>query len=157
MSTVILDEETKSSLLQDLTDFFQPSTPRGFLWHGSPGTGKSSSSVSIAGEFGLDIYMVNLSSIDDKGLLNLFPELPQRCLVLLEDIDATSSKRAEVTDLNWDPKNIGSPPKREIREKVSLSPLLNVIDGIGAPEGRVLIMTTNHVELLDDALVRPAG
>jgi chaperone BCS1 len=38
---------------------------------------------------------------------------------------------------------------------VSLSSLLNVLDGVGSQEGRVLIMSTNHVERLDDALIRP--
>lgn len=40
-------------------------------------------------------------------------------------------------------------------EAVSLSTLLNVIDGVSAPQGRILIMTTNHRELLDKALIRP--
>ncbi|CAZ80202.1 unnamed protein product [Tuber melanosporum] len=39
--------------------------------------------------------------------------------------------------------------------KVSLSGLLNVIDGVASPEGRVLILTTNHPEKLDAALIRP--
>ena len=39
--------------------------------------------------------------------------------------------------------------------KVSLSALLNVLDGVGSQEGRVLIMTTNHAERLDAALIRP--
>jgi chaperone BCS1 len=37
---------------------------------------------------------------------------------------------------------------------VSLSALLNVLDGVGSQEGRVLIMTTNHAERLDAALIR---
>ncbi|KAK5282860.1 hypothetical protein LTS03_011482 [Exophiala xenobiotica] len=167
MPTVILDETVKSLLLRDLSDFFEPTAPgwysdrgipyqRGYLWHGPPGTGKSSLSLSIAGEFGLDIYVVNLSSIDDKDLSTLFSELPPQCLVLLEDIDAASSKRSEVTDPTHDDQNERcSSPKKPIREMVSLSTLLNVIDGVGSPEGRVLIMTTNHPERLDDALVRP--
>lgn len=38
--------------------------------------------------------------------------------------------------------------------RVSLSGLLNAIDGVAAPEGHILIMTTNKVHELDDALVR---
>lgn len=44
-----------------------------------------------------------------------------------------------------DPSNIG----------ISLSGLLNAIDGVASHEGRVLIMTTNHPDKLDAALVRP--
>ncbi|KAI1093964.1 P-loop containing nucleoside triphosphate hydrolase protein [Rostrohypoxylon terebratum] len=38
---------------------------------------------------------------------------------------------------------------------ISLSGLLNAIDGVASHEGRVLIMTTNTPEQLDDALIRP--
>lgn len=41
------------------------------------------------------------------------------------------------------------------RSNISLSGLLNAIDGVTSPEGRILIMTTNHPQLLDSALIRP--
>lgn len=166
MSTVDLDEKVKSLLLRDLSDFFEPTAPRwypergipyqrGYSWYGPPGTEKSSLSVSIAGEFVSGIYVINLSSIYDKGLSNLFSELPQKCLVLLEDIDAASSKWYEATDSTRDQNDKGSSPQKPIREMVSLSTLLNLVDGLGSLEGRVLIMTTNHLELFDEAFIRP--
>jgi len=39
--------------------------------------------------------------------------------------------------------------------KITLSGLLNVIDGVFTCHGRILIMTTNHPEVLDSALIRP--
>jgi SpoVK/Ycf46/Vps4 family AAA+-type ATPase len=39
--------------------------------------------------------------------------------------------------------------------KLTLSGLLNAIDGIFNNDGRIMIMTTNHPEVLDDALIRP--
>ncbi|GJD04353.1 hypothetical protein ColKHC_13178 [Colletotrichum higginsianum] len=86
--------------------------------------------MSIAGFFGLDIYVLSLAGINDVRLSGLFAELPQRCVVLLEDVDASPGT-------------------------LSLSGLLNVLDGVASQEGRVLIMTTNHIEHLDDALIRP--
>lgn len=38
---------------------------------------------------------------------------------------------------------------------VTLSGLLHVVDGVSSQEGRLLIMTTNHIEHLDEALIRP--
>ena len=38
---------------------------------------------------------------------------------------------------------------------VSFSGLLNAIDGIAAQEGKIFFMTTNHIERLDPALIRP--
>lgn len=40
-------------------------------------------------------------------------------------------------------------------DKLSLSGLLNVLDGVVDSPGRIVIMTTNHPELLDPALIRP--
>ena len=48
-----------------------------------------------------------------------------------------------------------SNPHRQAGAGISLSGLLNAIDGVASHEGRVLIMTTNHPERLDSALVRP--
>lgn len=50
-----------------------------------------------------------------------------------------------------------SPPKyaKPAQGRVSLSALLNVIDGVASQEGQLLIMTTNHTERLDDTLIRP--
>jgi chaperone BCS1 len=38
---------------------------------------------------------------------------------------------------------------------VTLSGLLNVLDGFSAPENVLFVMTTNHFEVLDPALLRP--
>jgi len=155
----------KDKLVGDISDFLDPATrrwyskrgipyQRGYLLYGPPGTGKSSLSLSIAGKFDLDIYILNLSSINDNDLKALFASLPRHCVVLLEDVDAASSKRSADTDTN--PGQNGSRPSSKTDGgKVSLSTLLNVLDGVGSPEGRVLIMTTNHIERLDQALIRP--
>lgn len=111
-------------------------------------------SLLIAGKYDLDIYIFNVASVDDDSLDELFNELPARCLVLFEDIDAvnaTHSRRSVA------PRQVGtrSSSKENLEGNVSLSALLNAIDGISSPEGRLLIMTTNHPDRLDDALIRP--
>ncbi|KKZ60646.1 hypothetical protein EMCG_04692 [[Emmonsia] crescens] len=114
---------------------------------GAPGTGKSSFSLSVARRFELDIYVLNLSSIDDSRLNSLFSQLPPHCVILLEDIDAASTTRTEDSETT---ENAG-----QAVGNVSLSALLNALDGVSSQEGRLLIMTTNHIERLDDALIRP--
>lgn len=52
-------------------------------------------------------------------------------------------------------KNSGPGQTRRPRISVSFSGLLNAIDGVASHEGRILIMTTNHRERLDSALIRP--
>jgi len=81
--------------------------------------------------------------------------LPQDCILLLEDVDAASSNR----DAEIDSRRIATSSSPQARKSalgnVSLSTLLNSIDGVASQEGRVLIMTTNHIKRLDEALIRP--
>jgi len=111
-------------------------------------------SLSIASHFGLDIYVLSLSAINEASLKSLFAKLPSHCVILLEDIDVVSSNQDAKTE---DSRQIvtGSPPQmsKSVSRKVSLSALLNVIDGVGSQEGQVLIMTTNHITRLDEALI----
>jgi chaperone BCS1 len=83
LSTILMDEKKKQKVLNDVESFLDPAARgwyarrgipyrRGFLLYGLPGTGKSSFSLSIAGQFDLDIYILNLSAVDDSGLSSLF-------------------------------------------------------------------------------------
>lgn len=104
----------------------------------------------------MDIYILNLSSLDDGSLSALFAELPQHCVILLEDVDAAGATQSrEIEKENSGNVESGSPRRAKPQGKVSLSGLLNVLDGVASQEGRVLIMTTNHAERLDSALIRP--
>ncbi|ROW15003.1 hypothetical protein VPNG_03420 [Cytospora leucostoma] len=132
----------------------------GYLFSGPPGTGKSSFAFALAGHFGLPIYMMNLSAqgLTDLVIEKLFSKLPFHCIVLLEDIDATKpltrEDTAEVSHVTKGARDEKKEGKVIKKNEVTLSGLLNVIDGVGATEGRILIMTTNHIEVLDEALIR---
>ncbi len=150
---------------------------RGYLLHGPPGTGKSSLSLALAGFFKMRIYIVSLSSVtaNEENLATLFSELPRACVVLLEDIDTAglTHTREEnqplllTKDASSDSDNdsdngsgtagvgVNMPAQPQIPGRLSLSGLLNILDGVASQEGRVLIMTTNHLEKLDKALIRP--
>lgn len=150
---------------------------RGYLLHGVPGSGKSSLIHAIAGELALDIYVVSLSSswINDATLTALMGRVPARCIVLLEDLDAaftrstsrdnlsTGAPTAEKKDgnenndsnNNSNSKDGNGNTKQEEINTLSLSGLLNALDGVAASEGRILFATTNHLERLDPALSRP--
>ena len=159
LSTVIVNEKQKQHLFEDVKSFIAPDTRRwfvernipyrrGYLLYGPPGTGKSSFSFSVAGELGIDIYIVNVPDVNDQTLKDLFSELPQQCVVLLEDIDAAGIGRPSDTD----DSDGGLPGSRK---GVTMSGLLNTLDGVASQEGRVVIMTTNHIDNLDEALIRP--
>ncbi|GAB1314941.1 hypothetical protein MFIFM68171_05151 [Madurella fahalii] len=198
MRTVVLDEEQKVKVLSDINEYLHPATPRwyanrgiplrrGYLFHGPPGTGKTSLSFALAGVFGLDIFVISLldPSLTEEDLSALFTTLPRRCVVLLEDIDTAGLTRVDDSTSPKDHYSANgqdgagkkahkandssredwkvSDLARELRKHgdssekkgISLSGLLNAIDGVASHEGRVLIMTTNKPETLDEALIRP--
>ncbi|CAI7640597.1 unnamed protein product [Penicillium bialowiezense] len=161
MSTVILDKQKKQTILRDINEYLHPHTRqwyanhgipyrRGYLFSGPPGTGKTSLASAIAGVFGLDIYVLSLldPSMTESQFSRLFSEVPTRCVVLLEDVDAAGLNRENVAPGE-------DPIQRSTNTSVSLSGLLNAIDGVSSQEGRILIMTTNAPQQLDRALIRP--
>ncbi|PIL36297.1 transporter [Ganoderma sinense ZZ0214-1] len=185
MSSIVLNPGVKEMLLADTKDFLKSEKwyadrgipfRRGYLLYGVPGSGKSSLIHAIAGELMLDIYVVSLSSswINDSTLTTLMGRVPARCIVLLEDLDAaftrSTSRDASATG-NPEGKSeekaaeqtTSSSPSRRTRQKeqisdvntLTLSGLLNALDGVAASEGRLLFATTNHLERLDPALSRP--
>lgn len=162
LSTVILHEREKKPLMEDIRKFLGPEDRswyferklpyrRGYLLSGPPGTGKSSLSLSIAGEFDLDLYVVSISNTTDENLKDLFGQLPGKCTVLLEDIDAAGASLSRQSDSEDSDNEKGTPRKTGL----STSGLLNTLDGVTSHEGRIVIMTTNHAERLDEAVVRP--
>lgn len=158
---------------------------RGYLFYGPPGTGKTSLSFALGGVFGLDIYVISLlePTLTEEDLGALFSSLPRRCVVLLEDIDSAGLRRPvdglakeeaekkadgegkeekkdkEAASSDWKVSDLAKALKKESsnddKKGISLSGLLNAIDGVASHEGRVLIMTTNVPESLDEALIRP--
>ncbi|KAI8625674.1 P-loop containing nucleoside triphosphate hydrolase protein [Xylariaceae sp. FL1651] len=157
LDTVHFDPSLKKALLTDIRRYLNPNTKRlyqsrsmpyrrGYLFFGPPGTGKSSLSTAIAGEFGLDLYEVKIPCVaTDQDLEQMFQEIPPQCIVLLEDVDAIWADRDSDTNES----------QSITKSSCTLSGLLNVLDGVGSPEGRIVIMTTNKPERLDSALVRP--
>jgi mitochondrial chaperone BCS1 len=148
-----------------------------------PGSGKSSLIHAIAGELLLDIYVISLSAswISDSMLTTLMGRVPNRCILLLEDLDAAftkslsrESKKDKDGDKDGKEKSSGTAAtaaapttvRRSRRRRLgattsgdgsgdgqmgetntlSLSGLLNALDGVAAAEGRILFATTNHLE-----------
>lgn len=158
ISSVVLDEGISESILRDVSEFINNPKwysdrgipyRRGFLLHGPPGCGKSSYIMALAGELQYSICMMNLSerTQTDDRLNHLMNVAPQQSIILLEDIDAAFISREKETE------------EEKLRfqglSRVTLSGLLNTLDGVASTEGRIVFMTTNYLNRLDPALIRP--
>lgn len=135
---------------------------RGYLFDGAPGTGKTSLVLAIAGHLKLPVCLLNLGSIQsDDSLMSAIIDAPPNAIVVIEDIDcadvSASRKPVEVvrSDAPLVAVNCSSEGSRADPTGVSKAGLLNALDGIATPDGRIFIMTTNHPEKLDPALIRP--
>lgn len=148
----------------------------GIMIHGAPGCGKSSLVHAVASELGRAIHYLNLGSIEkDSELTSLLSGTRNwnEVLLVIEDIDAAGVK-VNRTDGSSGASGASSGKKKrrwgrkettegdtkvssesgENDSPISLSALLNVLDGILCPDGLVVIATTNHRDKLDPALLR---
>jgi len=155
LESLVLKDKMLDEIVTDLKSFVDSASfyysrgipyRRGIMLQGPPGTGKSSTVMTIAGELGMDIYILNVSStqLNDEKLGRLLHKAPHKSIVLVEDVDSCYSAVSK----NRDERN-------DIEQHVSVSGLLNSIDGLGAQEGRIMFFTTNHPEKLNTALIRP--
>ncbi|CAF1561553.1 unnamed protein product [Adineta ricciae] len=157
LNSVILDKGILQSLINDVEHFL--SNPywyidrgipyrRGYLLYGPPGSGKTSAIMALAGHFDLSISTLNLSqgTMTDDRLQQLLSNVPEESIILLEDIDAaTVGRHYEKEDAI----------RYQGMKPLTLSGLLNALDGVISTEGRIIFMTTNYIERLDPALIRP--
>ncbi|KAJ7839662.1 hypothetical protein B0H13DRAFT_2417597 [Mycena leptocephala] len=96
--------------------------------------------------------------IDDYTLGRLIRDTPSRCILLIEDIDCAFPSREEDSDNEPLLDATGNPLQKEPippRSQITLAGLLNVLDSVASEEGRLTFATTNHIEQLDPALIRP--
>lgn len=138
LNTVDLPAGVKDRLLADIKrflgakqDYGRKGIPyhRGYLFAGPPGTGKTSLVSAIADELNLNLYVLNLvgPGMNDERLLDLMMSVRQRSIVIFEDIDAVVPSR--------EARPAPVPGDKEEQQGVTLSGLLNCLDGIISPDG----------------------
>ncbi|XBI13557.1 hypothetical protein VPH35_140281 [Triticum aestivum] len=140
---------------------------RGYLLYGPPGTGKSTMIAAMANFLDYDIYDLELTAVkNNTELRKLFIETTGKSIIVIEDIDCsvdfTGKRRkdkkasSDKDSGNNDKPKLPIEPEKDDATKVTLSGLLNFINGLWYACGgeRIIIFTTNHKEKLDQALIR---
>lgn len=149
-NTLIMDNNIKDKILNDVQcfidsedDYTKYGIPykRNYLFYGKPGTGKTSLAKIIASKTQRSIYILSFDKLlSDNGLFSAINNIKNdNSILLLEDIDCIFQNRNN---------NMSN-------SSISFSSLLNVLDGISSSYGLITIITTNYIEKLDSALIRP--
>jgi len=153
--SIIMDDEIKKYLISNLNKWKNDEKwfkdhhlvyKKGILLHGQPGTGKSSIIKAISNMFD-NAYIISIAP--HKGSLvnhidNILiyrQSIPGILIVLIEDVDMFFTSREK--NKNGDDNDIAQ------------NELFQIIDGIHSTDNTIYIATTNHIDYLDSALIRP--
>uniref|UniRef100_M8C2R7 Putative mitochondrial chaperone BCS1-B n=1 Tax=Aegilops tauschii TaxID=37682 RepID=M8C2R7_AEGTA len=174
--TLAMHPDEKEAIVDDLMAFQESKDyyakvgkawKRGYLLYGPPGTGKSTMIAAMANFLDYDVYDLEITAVkNNTELRKLFIETTGKSIIVIEDIDCSidltgkrrkDKKASSDKDSDDDDKpKLPMDPEKDDATKVTLSGLLNFIDGLWSACGgeRIIIFTTNHKEKLDPALIR---
>jgi chaperone BCS1 len=152
MDSIFINNEIKDEITKSIDNFLKNKEwyiNRGIPYkhcitlYGPPGTGKTSLIHALASQLNRNIrYLSSLDSIS-----RLCEEISANLdIVVIEDIDALGELNREDIE--------GDNPLTNKHDKKVIHNLLNVLDGLKTPEGLIIIITTNHIDKLDEALKR---
>jgi len=123
--------------------------PKGIIFYGPPGSGKTYLGRAIANEIQARFYYINGPEIvgtlygeTESNLRKIFNEAAHHApsIVMIDELDAIAPKRG-VTGAHSDTR--------------AVTQLLSLLDGMGKVEGVIVVGTTNRIDSIDTALRRP--
>ncbi|XBI54571.1 hypothetical protein VPH35_036567 [Triticum aestivum] len=165
--TLAMDPGLKQAVLDDLDRFLKrkeyyqrigKAWKRGYLLYGPPGTGKSSLVAAMANHLRFNLYDLDLSSVHDNSCLQkLLIDMSNKSILVIEDIDCSFDTMSREDRKDHPDEDDGRDNQSGDERKMTLSGLLNFIDGLWSTSGeeRIIIFTTNYKDRLDPALLRP--
>ena len=151
IESVQLPSKIKENLLKDLENFLNPTTKekyksleipynRIYMFYGPPGTGKTTLIQALASHFDKNIANIEFDNeTSDRTFKKMLRRVPPNTIVCIEDIDCLFEDRKALDCA---------------KNSVTFSGILNALDGISKLDQKIIIITTNHLNRLDDALKR---
>jgi len=175
VGTIVLQDGLRDEIMDDINTFIASEEwysergeahTRRYLFFGPPGTGKSSLINAIAATLHRSIYHLNLAVVHtDQEYMELMKSVPfSKAIVVIEDIDRSNKillKQEEQQKLEKKEESTEEEKKKSERESkkptstLTLSFILNALDGSMVDnDGQIMIMTSNHPERIDEAMLR---
>jgi len=213
--TIYLPRQLMADVRNEIDDFIKKEKlykeyeipyKKGILLYGPPGTGKTSLVKSLAFEYQMDIYVINIndSEINDDSIVDILNSIGgnDKKILLFEDVDSAfadkekilieeklsedkaprisheeihktfaknnsenneksdgdpkNKKKSDIKHTKYERSNEIDKSMDKTRKYLTYSGLLNALDGVMSNQhGVITIMTTNHIEKLGDAFLRP--
>jgi len=112
---------------------------RTYMFHGLPGTGKTSMIYTLASELKKNLAIIDFSDRDlsDRYIRSALYKMPKDTLLCLEDIDSLFSE-----------------DRKSDKSTITFSGILNILDGVVKNTGLIIFMTTNVLSNMDDTAMR---
>ncbi|MGE5628281.1 MAG: ATP-dependent metallopeptidase FtsH/Yme1/Tma family protein [Solirubrobacterales bacterium] len=154
------NEEAKESVM-DIVDFLKnpdkysdygARMPKGIIFYGEPGTGKTLLAKAVAGEAGVPFFAMSGSDfvqvyvgVGASRIRQLFKKARKcgKAVIFIDEIDAMGKKRE------------GSKSGGSDERDQTLNALLTEMSGFNEKEGIIVMAATNRLDMLDSALLRP--
>lgn len=157
-----LDESVENAIKQNI-DAYHNIEPiakkmgiprkRGVILYGKPGTGKSATAYAIAKELGFILYILNTAELCNTKSKNIstivntvkskLQTIPSKSVVLIDDIDLINAT------------NDRDQLDKENQSSALLRMFLDVLDGYIFMQNTFIVFTTNNIEKIEPALIRP--
>lgn len=181
---VFIAQRERDELVRSITGFMknkkwyrEHSIPYhfGIILHGPAGTGKSSIIKAISEEFDTFLYYVEPGQLpralnEKQNWYDTINANVKTAIVVIEDVDRYSfllnkewysTPEFGMSQYEWsDDDAVDDDKSKKSKAKTNndqyyLGVLLNLMDGMNSPENVIWIFTTNHIDRLDPALIRP--
>lgn len=160
MDTIDIPQETKAQIMRKIDEFMASRQSYadkaipwrlGLLLEGIPGSGKSSLIAAIGSYLNRPIHLINPAVMEkDTNVQDALSQAGSG-VVVFEDVDSIDALRKRKVN----GEGVMEAKEQEAGKGLTLSGFLNAFDGVASHEGRILILTSNHADVLDPALLRP--
>lgn len=178
MNTIAMSDDKKKEIIDNIENFknnkewfTKAALPYKltYILYGKPGSGKTSLIKAIASEFKMNLCVMNINTMSDSSLQKALVDMPKNSVLAIEDFDSSSStkdrgisadvrlattKTVKESNKNESNKNVEDSFINDTMSFLTLTGMLNALDGIIPLNDTLIFLTTNNIEAVDPALYR---